>query len=101
MFKVFTKYLFYKIGLLVVIFSVSLTALIFFTVDYYYTEQDTLLDAQELYFYTKMVSDWGGPPDTSLIKKDVDNLHYFRYSMLSVNTPSMFALSNTFLSLIV
>ena len=31
----------------------------------------------------------------------LDNLHYFRYSMLSVNNPSIFAPSKAFLSLIV
>ena len=51
MFRRFTAHLFYKIGLLVVLFSIFLTGVIFYTVDYYYTEQDTILDAQELYFY--------------------------------------------------
>ena len=55
MFTRFTEHLFYKIGLLVLLFSILLTVIIFYTVDYYYVEQDTLLDAHELYFYGKII----------------------------------------------
>ena len=76
MFRRFTAHLFYKIGLLVVLFSVFLTAVIFYTVDYYYTEQDTILDAQELYFYGSLVNSWNFPEDSIKIKNEIDNLHF-------------------------
>ena len=42
MFKRLTAHLFYKIGLLVAIFSIVLTFVVFYAVDYYYTDQDTI-----------------------------------------------------------
>jgi hypothetical protein len=76
MFKLFTAHLFYKIGLLVVLFSILLTGIIFYTVDYYYTEQDTILDAQELYFYGYLVNSWNFPEDSIKIKNEIDKLHF-------------------------
>tara|TARA_Y100001970_G_scaffold292060_1_gene431734 strand:- start:1989 stop:3311 length:1323 start_codon:yes stop_codon:yes gene_type:complete len=76
MFRLFTRYLFYKIGLLVVLFSIFLTAVIFYTVDYYYTDPDTLLDAHELYFYSNIVENWHFPKDSTEIKNQIDNLHW-------------------------
>ena len=76
MYKRFTAHLFYKIGLLVVLFSILLTGVIFYTVDYYYTEQDTILDAQELYFYGYMVNGWSFPEDSIKIKGQIDSLHF-------------------------
>ena len=74
MFNRFTEHLFYKIGVLVVLFSIVLTAVIFYVVDYYYTEQDTILDAQELYFHGHLINGWDFPRDKEKIKKEVDNL---------------------------
>jgi hypothetical protein len=76
MLKRFSAHLFYKIGLLVVLFSILLTGVIFYTVDYYYTDQDTLLDAHELYFYSDLVSRWDFPADTINMKSEIDNLHF-------------------------
>ena len=76
MLKRFTEHLFYKIGLLVVLFSILLTAVIFYTVDYYYVEQDTLLDAHELYFYGKIIDSWDFPDDSVTIKHEIDNLNF-------------------------
>ena len=76
MFKRFTGHLFYKIGLLVILFSMLLTGVIFYTVDYYYTEQDTILDAQELYFYGYIVNGWDFPKDSIKIKNEIDSLHF-------------------------
>ena len=76
MLKRFTQHLFYKIGLLVVLFSILLTVVIFYTVDYYYVEQDTLLDAHELYFYGQMIDRWSFPDDSVAIKHEVDNLNF-------------------------
>ena len=55
MYKRFTAHLFYKIGLLVALFSLVLSGVVFYVVEYYYTDQDTILDAQELYFYGDVV----------------------------------------------
>ena len=52
MYKKITSYLFYKIGALVLLYSILLTSIIFITVDYFYTEQDSILDAHDLYFYS-------------------------------------------------
>ena len=76
MFKFFTKHLFYKIGLLVAFFSILLTTVIFYTVDYYYTEPDTLLDAHELYFYANIVQKWDFLEDVEKIKAEIDNLRW-------------------------
>jgi len=76
MYKKFTSYLYYKIALLVMGFSILLIALIFFVVDYYYTDQDTILDAHEMYFSAQLVNNWDFPSDTTTIKNDVLNLKY-------------------------
>ena len=76
MYKRFTSFLYYKIALLVMIFSIALIALIFFVVDYYYTDQDTILDAHEMYFYSQLIDTWQFPRDTTKIKSDANNLQY-------------------------
>ena len=76
MYKKFTSFLYYKIALLVMVFSISLIALIFFVVDYYYTDQDTILDAHEMYFYSQLISSWDFPLDSIKIKQDIINLQY-------------------------
>ena len=76
MYKKFTSFLYYKIALLVMVFSISLIALIFFVVDYYYTDQDTILDAHEMYFYSQLISSWDFPSDSLKIKQDIINLQY-------------------------
>ena len=75
MYKRFTAHLFYKIGLLVALFSLVLSGVVFYVVEYYYTDQDTILDAQELFFYSYLVDSWAFPEDTISIKSEVDNLH--------------------------
>ena len=75
MYKRFTAHLFYKIGLLVALFSLVLSGVVFYVVEYYYTDQDTILDAQELFFYGFLVDSWDFPEDTLSIKREVDNLH--------------------------
>ena len=76
MFKVFTQHLFYKIGLLVILFSFFLTAIIFYTVDYYYEDTDTLLDAHELYFYGNIIGDWNLSSNLEKVKKEINNLRW-------------------------
>ena len=74
MYKRFTAHLFYKIGLLVALFSLVLSGVVFYVVEYYYTDQDTILDAQELFFYGQLVDSWSFPEDTVVIKNEIDNL---------------------------
>ncbi len=74
MIKKFTGYLFYKIGLLVALFFFVLSAVVFYVVEYYYTDLDTVFDAQELYFYGDLLDDWEFPSDSLNIKKDINNL---------------------------
>ena len=74
MIKKFTGHLFYKIGLLVALFFFVLSAVVFYVVEYYYTDLDTVFDAQELYFYGDLLSDWDFPQDSLNIKKDINNL---------------------------
>ena len=75
MYKKFTSFLYYKIALLVFVFSILLIALVFVVVDYYYTDQDTIRDAHELYFYYALVDAWDFPADTNKIKNEILNLH--------------------------
>ena len=66
--------LFNRLGLLVIIFTIALTLVLYYQFEYSFTTQDTIIDAQENYFYATMVENWGNPPDTVLIKKEIDNL---------------------------
>ena len=70
-----SSHLFYKVALLVLVFSVLQIVLIFYVVDHYYTDQDTIWDAHELYSYSSMVQNWNFPSDTLRIQRDIDNLH--------------------------
>ena len=74
MIKKFTAHLFYKIGLLVALFFFVLSAVVFYVVEYYYTDLDTVFDAQELYFYGDLLNGWDFPQDSLNIKKDINNL---------------------------
>ena len=90
MYKKFTSFLYYKIALLVMVFSISLIALIFFVVDYYYTDQDTILDAHEMYFYSQLINSWDFPSDSIKIKQDIINLQY-NISIYSENKNMLWA----------
>ena len=48
---------------------------LYYQFNYSFTAQTSILDSHEAYFYSKMVQGWGTPPDTILIKEDIDNLH--------------------------
>ena len=61
-------------GLLVVVFTITLTSVLYYRFEYSFTTQDSILDAHENYYYSKMVENWGDPPDTVLINKEVKNL---------------------------
>ncbi len=70
----FRKSLFTRLGVLVVIFTIALVSIIWYQFNYSHTTQDSILDAHETYYYSQMVSSWGNPPDTNLVKKEINNL---------------------------
>ena len=59
---------------MVVVFTITLTSVLYYRFEYSFTTQDSILDAHENYYYSKMVESWGDPPDTVLIKKEIKNL---------------------------
>ena len=71
----FRKSLFTRLGFLVVVFTIALTAVLYYQFEQAFTTQDSILDAHENYYYSQMVLGWDNPPDTNLIKKDIKNLH--------------------------
>jgi len=70
----FRKSLFLRIAMMVTTFTVALIMVIYFVVYLSFTEQDTILDTHEFYYYSHMVESWGMPPDTTIILKDLKNL---------------------------
>ena len=71
----FRKSLFNRLGFLVVVFTIALSAVLYYQFEYFFTTQDSILDSHEHYFYSEMVEKWGTPPDTNNIIKDINNLH--------------------------
>ena len=67
----FKKSLFKRLGLLVVIFTITLTSVLLYQFEFNFTTKDTMIDTHEYYFYSQMVDGWGSPPDTILIKKEL------------------------------
>ena len=70
----FKKSLFKRLGLLVVVFTITLTSVLLYQFEFNFTTKDTMIDTHEYYFYSEMVGDWGSPPDTLKIIKELDNL---------------------------
>ena len=70
----FRKSLFTRLGLLVIVFTIALVSIIWYQFNYSHTTQDSILDAHETYFYSQMVSNWGNPPDTNHVIKEIKNL---------------------------
>ena len=66
--------LFNRLGVLVIVFTITLTVVLFYQFEYSFTTQDTILDAHEHYYYSEMVERWGSPPDTNYILKEIKNL---------------------------
>lgn len=60
---------------MVIVFTIALTAALYYQFSYSFTTQDSILDAHENYYYSQMVNGWGNPPDTNLIKQEINNLH--------------------------
>ena len=59
---------------MVLVFTITLTAVLLYQFEYNFTTQDTIIDSHEHYFYSEMVQKWGSPPDTSLILEEINNL---------------------------
>ena len=70
----FRKSLFTRLGLLVIVFTISLTAVLYYQFDRSYITQNSILDAHENYYYSQMVSRWGNPPDTNHVLHEINNL---------------------------
>ena len=70
----FRKSLFKRLGFLVVVFTVALISLLYYQFKYLFTEQDNIIAAHEMYYYSEMVSSWSNPPDTNLILLELNNL---------------------------
>jgi len=68
------KSLFLKLGLLFLILTFALIFASYYVIEFSYTEQDSILDAHECFYYTKLVDSWGNPPDTTTISSDLQNL---------------------------
>ncbi len=70
----FQKSLFKRLGLLVFVFTITLTSVLYYQLQYSFTAPDSILDAHETYYYSEMVSKWGNPPDTNQVSKEINNL---------------------------
>ena len=60
--------------MLVIVFTIILTSVLFYQFRYSFTTQDIILDAHEHYYYSEMIENWGSPPDTNYIIKEINNL---------------------------
>ena len=70
----FKKSLFKRLGLLVVVFTITLTSVLLYQFEFNFTTKDTIIDTHEYYFYSEMVGNWGVPPDTLEVEEELDNL---------------------------
>jgi len=71
----FRKSLFTRLGFLVVVFTIALTAILYYQFERAFTTQDSILDAHENYYFSQMVLKWGNPPDTNYVLNEINNLH--------------------------
>ena len=60
---------------MVFVFTIALTSVLYYQLQYSFTAPDSILDAHETYYYSEMVSKWGNPPDTNQVSKEINNLH--------------------------
>ena len=74
LFKNNRKSLFFRLGVMVSVFAAVLIIIIGLVVQYSYSDQDTILDAHEFYYYSEMIGSWGSPPDTNKVLLDIKNL---------------------------
>ncbi len=59
---------------MVFVFTIALTSVLYYQLQYSFTAPDSILDAHETYYYSEMVSKWGNPPDTNQVSKEINNL---------------------------
>jgi len=74
-FRKLRKSLYFRLGALLLGFTFILILVLYYQFNYSFTTQDSIFDAHEAYYYSEMVEGWGSPPDTNLIKEDIENLH--------------------------
>ena len=76
MISYFKKHLFAKIGLFFFIAALCIVWFSYYISLYWVNlQKDDLIDAHEAYFQYKLIESWGNNPDTSLVAKELDNLH--------------------------
>ena len=73
--KKFRRSLFFRLSILIIVFTLALVFALVWGFWFSFERQDSILDAHEAYFYSNMVENWGIPPDTVHVKKDIENLH--------------------------
>ena len=73
-FRKLRKSLYFRLGALLLSFTFILILVLYYQFNYSFTTQDSIFDSHEAYYYSKMVQGWGTPPDTVLIKEDIENL---------------------------
>lgn len=74
-FQKIRRSLYFKLGALLLGFTFIIVLVLYYQFNYSFTTQDSILDSQEAYFYSRMVEDWGTPPDTNQVKSDIKNLN--------------------------
>ena len=74
MFDYFKKRIFAKIGLLFLFASFVLLVSAYYVFNLSFTESDNILDAHDAYHHYKLVDSWGLPPDSTLLKDELENL---------------------------
>ena len=70
----FSKSLFFRLGFMISLFVIFLIFTVSQVLRFSYSEQDTIFDAHEFYYYSEMVQSWGTPPDETKMLEDIKNL---------------------------
>ena len=70
----FRSSLFFRLSTLIIVFTLALVFSLVWGFWFSFQRQDSVIDAHEAYFYSNMVEEWGTPPDTLKVKRDIDNL---------------------------
>ena len=66
--------LFGRLGILFFVAGFVLLFSAYYVFNWSFTESDNILDAHDAYYHYKLVNSWGSPPDTSLLKQELENL---------------------------
>ena len=70
----FRSSLFFRLSTLIIVFTLALVFSLVWGFWFSFQRQDSIMDVHEAYFYSNMVEDWGTPPDTMKVRRDIDNL---------------------------